>query len=141
MKIGIKIYQAILVLLWVCVVIPADVSAAAKKEKKIKWVKSPTGVASLMTLSKDREDMVREYKRETARYEFLKKSIDEGRISKGMDAASVKKDFGEAVVVVPGEKEGTERWVYKSSSATYFKGPRIYLSFSEEKLSDWSVLD
>jgi hypothetical protein len=119
----------------------ADVFADVYKNKKIKWVKSKTGLKSLMTLSKDTGKMESELKEETKSYESVKKAMDEGLLEKGMASSEVSSKYGEPVLVISDQDGKLTRWVYKPSQATYFSGPKVYLFFDpDDGLQKWETV-
>ncbi|MEA3489840.1 MAG: hypothetical protein U9R44_05845 [Candidatus Omnitrophota bacterium] len=109
--------------------------------KKVKWVKSKTGLKSLMTLSKDRGGMIKEYKDETKVHGKIKRAIDRHELKEGEDAARIVKKYGEPVIVLAEEDSGLSRWVYKPGMESYFGGEKAYLFFDKnEKLLRWEVV-
>ncbi|MFC1570754.1 hypothetical protein ACFL4E_03115 [Candidatus Omnitrophota bacterium] len=111
-------------------------------KKKVKWVKSKTGIKSLMTFAKDRNAMIKEYGRETANYKEIKSAVDNGHLEVGDDAQKIAKRYGDPVVVVPESEGDITRWVYKPGDETYFKGSKVYLFFDQtERLMDWQEVN
>ena len=113
------------------------------REKKVKWVKSKTGLNSLIQLSKDRKEMENEYALETRNYEKLKDAVEGEDLKKGMPAAAVERKFGEPVVTFPGEDGSTTKWVYKPGTGSFLDGIRkIYLIFDDKgSLLEWQSVD
>ncbi|MBD3379305.1 MAG: hypothetical protein GF408_02465 [Candidatus Omnitrophica bacterium] len=121
-------------------VFPESADAFFGGGKKKKWVKSKHGVGALMELSGDRGKMEREYREETRSFKEVKKAVEHEALRKGAAAFEVKKDFGEPVVEIPGEKAGEVRWVYKAASSDFFTGEKVYLIFGPEgKLIEWGI--
>lgn len=115
-----------------------DAFSAEKKDKKIKWVKSKTALSSLMTLSKDREAMLADYKQETKNYRSLKTAADQGLLTKGMRAEDVREKYGDAVVIIPDDEKEMTIWVYKNSAYSFFSGQKFYLFFNNiGELTSW----
>lgn len=115
-----------------------DVFSAEKKDKKIKWVKSKTALSSLMALSKDREEMLADYKQETKNYRSVKTAADQGLLTKGMSAEEVREKYGDAVVIISDDEKEMTMWVYKNSAYSFFSGQKLYLFFNNSKeLISW----
>ena len=117
-------------------------SYSEEKKDKEKWVKSKTGVKSLMTLAGDRGKMVKEYKQETKNYKKVKKALNNDLFHGGEKAFEIKRKYGEPVVVLDEQGANETRWVYKPSETTFFKGEKAYLFFdSENKLLRWELVE
>lgn len=124
----------------------ASLSHAAEEEsksgKKVKWVKSKTGIKSLMTFAKDREAMIREYEGETSNYDKIKNAIDKEHLEVGEEAKDIAKKYGDPIVIIPESGGDIERWVYKPGNDSFFKGEKIYLFFDQsQRLMDWDQID
>ena len=132
---------AVICVLAVCLALCFAAGARAQS-KKVKWVKSPTGVSSLMTLSKDMGQMNRQLKEETGNYEDIKAAISGGELKEGEDASNIRRKYGSPVMILS-EKEGqVSRWVYKSASDSYFEGEKAYLLFGDDgKLLRWELVE
>jgi hypothetical protein len=122
----------ILLALFLIIILSTDAYASRERRKRVRWVRSKTGLGSLMTLSKDRDAMVAEYKNETRNYERVREDLDGGLLSKGMSDKEIIKKYGKAVVVMPESEDGMVRWVYKPGWADHVEGPKAYLFFSPD---------
>ncbi len=130
-------FVAMLIVVFLC----ASMSAAegAPKKKK-KWVKSKYGIGSLMMLSGDRGKMKKEYARETKSFHKVKKAANNDVFKVGNLAFEMKKKYGDPVVVVPGEKEGDAKWVYKAGTSDFLTGEKAFLVFGpDDTLKEWGV--
>ena len=103
-----------------------------QKEGKVRWVRSRTGVSSLMAMSKDRGVMVRDLKSETKNYNNMAKALEEGRLTQGQKAEDIMKRYGKPVVELPYREGDLTRWVYKPYETTFFEGPKISLFFDAQ---------
>lgn len=131
-----------LVFLVIIFALPKQICATGKNDKKVKWEKSKTGLGSLMALSKDRGVMEADYAKETKSYNALKEALEKGDLERGLTNEEIIKKFGKAVVVLPEGSEGMERWVYKASEFSYFKGAKVYLFFnSQGELESWELAE
>jgi len=137
----IKIFLcAFIVLVFLPGVLEAEETSA--KKKKVKWVKSKTGLKSLITYSKDRNAMVKEYKKETSKYQKVKKAVSEERLEVGETTEDISKKYGDPIVIVSESGGDLLRWVYKPSKDSFFKGEKIYLFFDQfGRLMDWQEID
>ena len=136
------VLSRILFFLVIGIFLYAEVCAAKEKEKKVKWVKSKTGISSLMTLSKDRGAMEADYKKETKNYEAVREAIDKGALTKGMSGDEVSKKYGDAIMILSEADGGKTRWVYKLAAVNYFSGSKVYLFFnSTGELESWETVD
>jgi hypothetical protein len=117
------------------------VCAEKTPKKKVKWVKSKTGLSSLITLSKDRGDMVQSYKEETERHRKLKKAIDHKELKEGEHASKILKLYGPPVITLKEEGGTREKWAYKTGKETFLNADKIYLIFNvDEILQEWEVV-
>jgi hypothetical protein len=117
------------------------VEEASGSNKKVKWVKSKTGVNSLMTFAGDRDAMIREYKKETSKYHKIKQAVSEEHLEVGETTDDISKKYGDPVVVVSESGDDVLRWVYKPGEDSFFKGEKIYLFFDQAgRLMDWQVI-
>ncbi|MFA6636863.1 MAG: hypothetical protein WCV56_07180 [Candidatus Omnitrophota bacterium] len=131
--------KALFVLLLI-MILSTETYASGENGKRIRWVRSKTGLSSLMTLSKDRDAMAAEYRDETRNYESIRKDLDAGLLSKGMRDKEIIKKYGKAVIVIPESENGTVRWVYKPGEADHSKGPKVYLFFGFDGiLESWKT--
>ena len=131
----------VLCVLAVCLALCVAAGARAQS-KKVRWVKSPTGVSSLMTLSKDMGQMNRQLKEETRNYEEVRSAICGRELKEGENASDIQRKYGSPVMVLS-EKDGQiSRWVYKSASDSYFEGEKAYLLFGDDgKLLRWELVE
>ncbi len=113
------------------------------REKKVKWVKTKTGLNSLIQLSKDRNTMEKEYAQETRNYEKLRDAVEGEYLKEGMPVAAVERKFGKPVVAFPGEGGGTTNRVYKPGDESFLDGgKKIYLIFDDNgSLVKWQNID
>lgn len=111
------------------------------EEKKVKWVKVPHGLGSLMKFGKSRGDMVEELKEETENHRKINKAIDHEKLKVGDLADRIEKRYGPPVVIIPENDTNLKRWVYKPYDKTFFDKDKTYLYFDEnERLLKWEVL-
>ena len=116
-------------------------ASICEAKDKVRWEKSNTGVGSLMDLSKDRGNMVKEYDKETDRYEKVKAAIEGNELEKGETSSNVARVYGEPVIVLKDPSGEFQQWVYKPGDKTFLDGEKLYLVFdSEEKLESWEVV-
>jgi hypothetical protein len=133
---------AILLIAFLVIVLASAAARADDKKEKVKWVKSKTGINSLMTLSNDRKDMIKDLEGETKNYDKIKKAIDQNTMVKGQGMDEIKRKYGEPVIEVPGKDGAPTRWSYKPSETTFFDGPKISLFFDDNSsLTGWSIYD
>ncbi|MDP8299022.1 MAG: hypothetical protein P9L88_03885 [Candidatus Tantalella remota] len=126
---------------FVLAVCAGDAVCAEKAKKKVKWVKSKTGLKSLIMLSKDRGDMVQSYKKETERHRKLKKAIDHHELKVGEHASKILKKYGPPVITYKEEGGTREKWAYKPGKETFLNTEKVYLIFDEnETLLEWDVI-
>ena len=117
------------------------VSFAGQAAGKQKWEKSKTGVGSLMDLSKDRGRMVREYEKETKRYQKIKSAIENNKLEVGETSSNVQRLYGEPVIILNDRIGAFEKWVYKPGEKTFLEGEKAYLVFDGEgKLESWELV-
>jgi hypothetical protein len=123
----------------VCVFVGSCLMAVRAAEAKEKWVKSKTGLSSLIQLGKDRATMEKEYSKETKSYDAIKKAVDRGDLKEGMAAKDVRRKFGAPVVEFPDSKTDTTRWVYKPGTENFLDGAdKVYLIFdANDSLVEW----
>lgn len=120
----------------------AEISFPEEKKDKKKWVKSKTGLKSLMLLAKDRGQMIKEYKADTKSYKKIKKALNHDLFHGGEKAFEIKRKYGEPVVILQENNVNETRWVYKPSDASFFEGEKAYLFFdSENKLVKWNLVE
>lgn len=120
------------------VVLGSHVSEARRakdpKTKRVKYTKSKGGLKSLIELSKDRGNMIREYNEETKVYDKLIRAIDRGLLDEGLNGEDIRKKYGDPVVVVDGDSPGDKKWVYKPGSSSFFEKEKIYLIFNADDI-------
>lgn len=88
------------------------------------------GIDTLKDVGKGLEENAAALREETEAFNKVKKGIESNAIKKGMEKDLVIKKFGKPVVISP-EANGNEKWVYKPSWGTMFKGPKVYLFFDD----------
>jgi len=114
----------------------------ARADKKVKWVKSPTGVSSLMTLSKDMGKMKRQLKKETRDYDDIKEAIVGLDLKKGEASDDIERRYGSPAITLREADGGGVKWVYKPASSSYFEGEKAYLFFDGEgRLVKWEIVE
>ncbi len=136
-----KILTVIMLMLFTASVLcagEAGARASGKKEKKVKYVRSKDGLQALIELGRKNREMEKELEGETSSYGEIRDALDEGRLEKGETAADIVKKYGEPVIVLSGEKEGGQKWVYKPAQASFWSDEKVYLLFDEKgELEDW----
>jgi hypothetical protein len=140
-----KVFQIIILSVFIAaVIVPGDVSAATgTKPEKVKWVKSKTGIKSLMSLSSDRGDMIKEYNDETKNYENIKAAIDQGELKEGMEGAKIARQYGLPVILLEDPDSDDTRWVYKPGDVSFLDaGEKAYLTFdANQTLISWKLVE
>ena len=133
-----EVFKKRLLLVSVCI-LAGSCLVGQSAEAKEKWVKSKTGLSSLIQLGKDRAAMEKEYSSETKSYDALKKAVDRGDLKEGMAAKDVRRKFGEPVVEFSDKKTDTAKWVYKPGTENFLDGAdKIYLIFdANNSLVEW----
>jgi len=86
------------------------------------------GLSTLANVGKSQDAMQRALNKETKSFEKIKKAIEKGTIKKGDRKDTIRKHYGEPVVILP-DKQYAEKWVYKPGYASWFNGIKIYLFF------------
>jgi hypothetical protein len=123
----------------------SEISAAGERKEtssKKKWVKSKYGIKALLTLSKDRGQMEKEYRVETDNYQKIRKAIECGRMEKGEASSEIRKRYGDPVVDFAEDDGKVYKWVYKPGNVTLLEKQKIYLFFDEnEKLTNWQMME
>ena len=115
----------VLVLFSFSAVSPAEEDTTS--QKKVKWVKSKTGIKSLMVLSKDMGQMKKELTEETRNYQNILKAADGDLLKEGERSFEIEKKYGEPVLVLDEPQYNRTRWVYKPGTSSYFEGEKVYL--------------
>ncbi|MBD3426244.1 MAG: hypothetical protein GF409_03315 [Candidatus Omnitrophica bacterium] len=112
---------------------------SVQAEARQRWVKSKTGLGTLIQLGKDRAEMEKNFTEETSSYESLKKAIDEGDLEKGTSAKRIRGRYGEPVVTFSLASGEGSQWVYKPGTQNFLDGAdKVYLEFDKEgNLQDW----
>jgi len=101
----------------------------------------PDSLGNLIKVGKSQSKMEKVLAKETKNYTAVKKAVESGAIKVGDEADSVKKRFGNPLVIIP-RKDSSEKWVYKPGHATHFDNVKIYLFFdSNRRLSKIRTLN
>jgi len=93
------------------------------------------GLSSLSELAEFGENQSEAQKalnEETIRFEKVRRAIETGLIKKGQPQKSIAKRYGRPVIII-GDKNYPEKWVYKAGDASWFEGVKIYLLFDGDK--------
>lgn len=99
------------------------------------------GLSTLIEMGKSQKEMEKTANKETKRFQAVKKAVNNAKIKKGQSQDSIRKKFGEPVIIIAG-KNSQEKWVYKPGYATFFDKNKIYLSFdADKKLSGIKVIN
>ncbi|MFC1548883.1 hypothetical protein ACFL5E_02880 [Candidatus Omnitrophota bacterium] len=134
-----KINKAVLIM--TCFFIFACVFASPGiAKKKERWVKSKTGLKSLMQVANDRKAMEKQFSKETKSYDSIKKAIDSNELKEGMSARNIARRYGSPPISFPRDDGSGTKWVYKSGTQNFLDGAdKVYLVFDEsENLIEWS---
>ena len=100
------------------------------------------GLDTLVELGKSQEEIQKVSTEETARFEWVKRAIGSGAITKGQSKDAIKGKYGEPVIITQDFQSKREKWVYKPASSSFFKGVKIYLYFdSSGSLDETKVLE
>jgi len=89
------------------------------------------GLSTLIDVGKSQQAMNKELDKETKSFEAVKRAIETGSIKKGDSGTSIRKKYGEPVVVLA-DKAYAEKWIYKPGDASFFGGVKICLFFDGE---------
>ena len=89
------------------------------------------GLDSLIDLGHGQAEIARSYAKETRAYNDVKTGIQNGWIKIGRSAGEIKRDYGEPVVIIPDKKSGMDKWIYKPSKSSFFKGEKACLFFDK----------
>ena len=68
----------------------------------------------------------------TKAYDAVKEGIEEGTLAVGESQDTIKKEYGEPVVVIPANGK-FEKWIYKPGYVSHFDGVKIYLYFDNDR--------
>ncbi len=97
-------------------------------------------VKTLLDLNNNEKNKNKVFRQETLNFERVKEYITGDREKKDISKDSVIKDFGKPVLIFS-QKEG-EKWAYKPSESSWFKGEKIYLYFDNNaRLINWECVD
>ena len=94
------------------------------------------GINTLVEASSSMAEAKEVLDRETGNFQSVKRALDSGALSKGQSKDRIRTQYGEPVVMNEDISTGRERWVYKSSGSSFFKGTRIYLFFDDKGMLD-----
>jgi hypothetical protein len=112
----------------------------ASKPKKIKYVKVPDGLKTIMALNKSNGKMLDEAKGETVNFDRARKAVEYGNLNIGATSDEVVEQVGHPVVKVNDEQTNTVQWVYKPGTSSFFEKYKISLIFdSNGILIGWKV--
>ena len=137
-----KIIIIFAVFVYSCVVCCITIAEERKPAKKVKYVKSRYGVKALMAFAKSRSRMVKEYEQDTKSYKKIKKAIDGDQLRKGEASSGIERQYGQPVITLPGEKDGTVKWIYKPADKTFFEDEKVSLIFDRDgQLVEWQITD
>ena len=101
----------------------------------------PDALGALIKVGKSQDAMGKALAKETKQYKAVKKAVEQGAIKVGDSASSIKKRFGEPVLI-SNQKDNGQKWVYKPGHATHFDNVKIYLFFdSSQCLSEIRALN
>lgn len=90
------------------------------------------GLGTLIDVAQSQGAIAKQYKEETRAYEEVKKGIDRGDVKAGQDKTYITKRYGKPVVVLEPRSWRQEKWIYKPSGSSFFKGEKISLVFDEK---------
>ena len=113
---------------------------APSGSKKIKYVKVPGGLKTLMALDKSNRAMLDEAKGETINFSRVRKAVEYGNLNIGTPDAEVIEKVGHPVITVYDEQTNTVQWVYKPGNSSFFEKYKISLIFDLDGiLIGWKV--
>lgn len=100
------------------------------------------GLKTLMEMGENQADIAKTLREETNIYNGVKSAIDLGAVQKGAAADTIRKKYGEPVIIVHDKKRDANKWLYMPAESTHFKGEKIYLYFDKEnKLTEWEKIE
>lgn len=100
------------------------------------------GLKTLMEMGANQADIAKTLREETNIYNGVKSAIDSGAVQKGAAADTIRKKYGEPVIIVHDKKRDASKWLYMPAESTHFKGEKIYLYFDKEnKLTEWGKIE
>ncbi|MBU1656663.1 MAG: hypothetical protein KJ995_03065 [Candidatus Omnitrophica bacterium] len=133
-------------MLAVCCLLFAGTRAEAKREKsdsgskKIKYVKVPGGLKTIMELDRSNRAMLDGVKGETVNFDRVRKAVEYGNLNIGASSDKVIEEVGHPVITVYDEQTDTVQWVYKPGTSSFFEKYKIYLIFDLDGiLIGWKV--
>lgn len=88
------------------------------------------GLSALAELGRSQQEMQEALNNETEAFAAVKKAMETGGLKKGEPGQSIREQYGEPVVVLPGREAYSEKWIYKPGYASYFGGIKICLFFN-----------
>lgn len=141
----VKIFFAVFFLFLFVLMLPNVLGASSAKKSKTKKtqekdVQSKASLTPLMELSKDRAEMTDELERDTRNYKNLKAAIEKNSLKEGESVLTIKREYGEPVLILSEDSGRVSRWLYKIGNASFFSQEKIYLIFDEEgKLVKWKI--
>ena len=94
------------------------------------------GIKSLVAASQSMAEAKKVLAAEDGSFTAVKRALDSGALVKGQSKNAIRAQYGDPVVANTDFVTGRERWVYKSASASFFKGPRVYLLFDAQGILD-----
>ena len=94
------------------------------------------GLQSLIAVGKSMTEAKKSLAAEDGSFAGIKRALDSGALVKGRSKSAIRAQYGGPVVANTDFATGRERWVYKSVSASFFKGPRVYLLFDAQGTLD-----
>ena len=94
------------------------------------------GLQSLIAVGQSMTEAKKALAAEDGSFAGVKRALDSGALVKGQSKSAIRAQYGDPVVANTDFVTGRERWVYKSVSASFFKGPRVYLLFDAQGILD-----
>lgn len=92
------------------------------------------GLGTLIEAGGNMAEIAREQDDQTARFEQVRSAIERGAIINGMTRDTVIAQYGEPVIANTDTETGRDKLVYMPATSDFFKGAKICLYFSGEKL-------
>ena len=115
-------------------------SSDSSKPKKVKYVKVPGGLKTIMALNRSNLQMLDDAKGETINFDRARKAVEYGGLNIGVTSDEVVDQVGHPVVKVYDEQTNTVQWVYKPGASSFFEKYKVYLIFdSDGILIGWKV--
>ena len=94
------------------------------------------GLDTLIEIGKGQGEMQKALDEETKAFTRVKNAIETGAVSKGQAKAAIEDRYGEPVVITQDSATKREKWVYKPSASSFFKGIKVYLFFDANNMLD-----